>query len=260
MTRRLKNMVLLDALRDMDAGVAPTAWQASRLPDAWRRAAQVIHDGIDTDTVRPDARASFRHPALPGVLSAADQVVTFVCRSLEPYRGFHAFMRAVPGLLERLPGARVVIVSAEGWLWPRRRGRTWKQIVMAESAAGWTWGACTSLAGGYPDYLRLRCRRPRVPDLPGRGCLEAMAAGATDRQRTINRGVHRARVNRHLVDFFDAENLVAAVAETIENRKAYAELQERARQTVVERCDAKEVCLPSGRPAGARHRRAVVWR
>jgi hypothetical protein len=41
-------------------------------------------------------------------------VITFVNRNLEPMRGYHQFMRALPEILQRRPQARVVIVEPMG--------------------------------------------------------------------------------------------------------------------------------------------------
>lgn len=41
-----------------------------------------------------------------------DEVVTYVARELEPYRGYHSFMRALPQLMELRPAAQVVVVAA----------------------------------------------------------------------------------------------------------------------------------------------------
>ena len=72
------------------------------LDAAYRR----LHEGVDTNLVRPDPHAAFRLES-GEVLSAEDEVVTYVARNLEPYRGFHIFMRALPQLLKRRKHARV---------------------------------------------------------------------------------------------------------------------------------------------------------
>ena len=47
------------------------------------------------------------------MLTARDEVITYVARNLEPYRGFHIFMRALPEILRRRPRAHVIIVGGD---------------------------------------------------------------------------------------------------------------------------------------------------
>ena len=100
-----------------DAGVAPTHWQRDTHPAWFRERIEVIHDGIDTVALQP-------HPAPPPlkltipadaecgivasevVLRPGDEIVTFVNRNLEPYRGYHVFMRALPPFCAASPGCR----------------------------------------------------------------------------------------------------------------------------------------------------------
>ena len=56
---------------------------------------RVIHDGIDVEALQPDPAAKFKLPD-GRELSREDEVLTYVSRNLEPYRGFHFFMRALP--------------------------------------------------------------------------------------------------------------------------------------------------------------------
>ena len=44
-------------------------------------------------------------------LRPGDEVLTFVARNLEPYRGFPTFMRALPALQRAHPDVRVLIVG-----------------------------------------------------------------------------------------------------------------------------------------------------
>ncbi|WP_081104878.1 glycosyltransferase [Stutzerimonas stutzeri] len=46
-------------------------------------------------------------------LRAGDPVVTYGARNLEPYRGFHQFMRALPRLLAAHPTCQVVVVGGD---------------------------------------------------------------------------------------------------------------------------------------------------
>ena len=107
-----KNASTLIALAECDVGLSPTHWQKSTYPTVFQDKIHVVHEGVDTTWIRPDPTAKFK---LPGgrYLSRADEVVTFAARSLEPMRGFHKFLSAVPEILERRPRAEIVIVGGE---------------------------------------------------------------------------------------------------------------------------------------------------
>ena len=60
-----------------------------------------MHEGIDTTAVRADAAAVLEVDGI--TLTRADEVITYAARNLEPYRGFHVFMRALPVILKRRP-------------------------------------------------------------------------------------------------------------------------------------------------------------
>ncbi|QOK93762.1 glycosyltransferase (plasmid) [Ralstonia pseudosolanacearum] len=97
----------------MDAGISPTHWQLQCFPEPYQNKIHVIHDGIDTKKVRPDSSAELQLPT-GRILTVADEVITFVNRNLEPSRGFHIFMRALPELLATRPNAQVVIIGGDG--------------------------------------------------------------------------------------------------------------------------------------------------
>jgi glycosyltransferase involved in cell wall biosynthesis len=62
--------------------------------------------------LRPNPNATFTLPD-GKTLDRQTKVITFVSRQLEPYRGFHTFMRALPELQRRLPDTQFVIVGAD---------------------------------------------------------------------------------------------------------------------------------------------------
>jgi hypothetical protein len=96
----------------------------------------VVHDGIDTQAVAPDRNARMVLDGV-GTLSRADEVITFVARNLEPYRGYHVFMRALPALLRQRPQARVLIVGANGTSYGASpsSGTTWQALFAGEARA-----------------------------------------------------------------------------------------------------------------------------
>ncbi len=108
----LKNINNLLHFEQADAGISPTHWQASTFPSRFRERISVIHDGVDTTQIRPNPGVRIRfNPDL--TLSRDDEVITFVNRNLEPYRGYHVFMRTLPEILRRPPRAQVVIVGRD---------------------------------------------------------------------------------------------------------------------------------------------------
>ena len=130
---RLKNLNNLLHFEVADAGISPTHWQASTFPEPYRSRITVVHDGIDTETVAPNPNVSL---TLNGniTLTKADEVITFVNRNLEPYRGHHIFMRALPEILKRRPKARALIVGGDDVSYGARppEGQKWKDIFLNE--------------------------------------------------------------------------------------------------------------------------------
>lgn len=100
-------------LENCDIAISPTHWQKSQFPKNYHHKIHVAHEGVPTEAFRQDLNASL---VLPNgkELKKGDKVITYVGRSLEPYRGFHTFMRALPELIQRHPGCEVVIVEGDG--------------------------------------------------------------------------------------------------------------------------------------------------
>jgi hypothetical protein len=90
-----RSAYLAQALAHADRGISPTEWQASAHPPVLRRQIDVLFDGVDCDRLAPNPAAAFTLPD-GRVLRPGDEVLTFVNRNLEPYRGYHIFMRACP--------------------------------------------------------------------------------------------------------------------------------------------------------------------
>jgi glycosyltransferase involved in cell wall biosynthesis len=115
-TRNALNLLGLDAV---DWGQSPTEWQRSQYPKRYRDRITVVHEGVDTSLVRPDPTARLWLGS-GRCLSRTDEIVTYSARDLEPYRGFHVFMRSLPRVLERRPAAQVLIVGNDGVSYGRR--------------------------------------------------------------------------------------------------------------------------------------------
>jgi glycosyltransferase involved in cell wall biosynthesis len=131
---RAKNAVNLLALNLGAAGQTPTRWQLSTYP-AWARPfITLLPEGVNLDVCKPQPQARRRNLKLGDtVIRPNEKLVTYVARDLEPYRGFHVMMRAVPHLLRARKDVRVVMVGADGISYgsPPAEG-TWRQKMLAE--------------------------------------------------------------------------------------------------------------------------------
>jgi glycosyltransferase involved in cell wall biosynthesis len=249
---RAKNAHLLMALADMDRGLSPTDFQRSTVPEAYRNRISVIFEGIDTVAVRPDPAASVT--AKGRVLRAGDEVVTFINRNLEPYRGYHIFMRALPEILRRRPNAVALIVGGDGISYGAAApdGKTWKQIFFDEVKDRLDLDR-VFFPGRLPyaDYLKvLQVSACHVyltyPFVLGWSCIEAMAAGCLvvgSATPPVAEAIEHGK-NGLLVDFFDTAALAETVVECLAHPAPHAHLRKAARETALERHDLASVCLP----------------
>ncbi|WP_131114088.1 glycosyltransferase [Lichenihabitans psoromatis] len=128
-----KNASTLLALAEADLGISPTAWQRSTYPLELQSKIKVCHEGVDTKLIKPNAAASLQLPS-GRILTKADRIVTYVARSLEPHRGFHIFMRALPQILSQNPEAQIVVIGDNGVSYgvDPGNGSTWKDAMLAE--------------------------------------------------------------------------------------------------------------------------------
>ncbi|MFM7783031.1 MAG: glycosyltransferase [Gammaproteobacteria bacterium] len=250
---RIRNSTQLHALSEANAGISPTAWQRSTYPEREKPRIHVIHEGLDLDVVRPDPAARFRLPD-GRVLGPDEQVVTFVSRQLEPYRGFHVFMRALPELQRRLPRAQFVIVGSDGVSYgtpPPKPHACYREMLLAEVGPQLD-AARTHFVGrlAYGDYLALmQLSRLHIylsyPFVLSWSMLEAMACGAPvlgsatpPVQEMIRDGE-----NGWLFDFFDREALVAKAVEILASDTQA--VRAAARAMVESRFSFREHSLPA---------------
>ena len=253
---RLKNLNNLLHFDVADAAISPTHWQASTFPEPFRSKITVVHDGIDTEAVAPNPAVSL---TLNGniKLTRADEVITFVNRNLEPYRGYHIFMRALPELLKRRPQARVLIVGADDVSYGARpaEGKKWKDIFASEvrpqiSDADW---ARVHFLGHIPyqhfiPLLQLSTVHVYLtyPFVLSWSLLEAMSVGcaivASDTQ-PLREAIRHDDTGR-LVNFFDVPGLANDVCALLDDPVARQRLGANARAFAQATYDLKTVCLP----------------
>lgn len=250
---RTKNSVNLLGLDAADWGQAPTIWQQSGYPAEYQKKISVIHEGIDTDALRPDPAATFEIE--PGLVVSRDQeIITYVSRNLEPYRGFHVMMRALPELLRRRPNARVVFVGGEEVSYGRRLpdGQSYRAWLTAQIDGKYDASRVHFLGKiPYRRYLNLlQVSSAHVyltyPFVLSWSMLEAMSLGClvVGSDTAPVREVIRDGDNGLLVDFFSTAKIVDRVEEVLEHPDRMQAIRDRARQSIVDRYDLRRVCLP----------------
>jgi glycosyltransferase involved in cell wall biosynthesis len=92
---RVKNTPILTDLYSCDRGLSPTNWQRQQFPKEYHSKLTVIHDGVDTNYFVPKPGAKLVLPRINLDLSHVEELVTYVGRGMEPYRGFPQFMETV---------------------------------------------------------------------------------------------------------------------------------------------------------------------
>lgn len=245
---RMKNVTNLMSLEQADWGICPTVWQWSVHPKDLQHKLSVMHDGIDTDLCRPDANALFTlrngKRFKPG-----DEVMTYVARNFEPYRGFSTFMKAAAILLRERPNLHIIAVGADEVSYGKRapEGKTYRQILSEQVTlpaermhfiGTLPYGELLTLMQVSAAHLYLT-----YPFVLSWSMLEAMACGvalvASDTKPV--REVVTHGVNGLLADFFSPEDVAQKISQLLDAKDRNAAMRAAARATVVERFDLKKL-------------------
>jgi glycosyltransferase involved in cell wall biosynthesis len=252
---RARNSTMALALLDADQGISPTGWQAGFFPPALRGKIAIIHEGINTDLMHPSPTATVGLDRAGLRMRPGDELVTFVARDLEPHRGYHIFMRALPRILGQRPNAQVVIVGGDkvsyGMVAPG--GKSWKEIFFDEVRGQIDVGR-VHFVGRVPHRVLLELLQVSAahvyltyPFVLSWSMLEAMAAGALvigSRTAPVEEVITHG-YNGVLCDFFDTKGIADAVVDVLAHPDDYRSLREAGRRTIVERFDLQRVCLPA---------------
>jgi glycosyltransferase involved in cell wall biosynthesis len=246
------NMPLVSAMNAADWAIAPTRWQRARFPDWFQPRISLVHEGIDTEDCRPDPEARF---ALPDgtVLRPGDEVISYVARNLEPYRGFPTFMRDLPAVLEARPNARVVVVGGDGVSYGRapEGAANWREAMLAE--VGPLDPARVHFLGRIPHpdlHALFRVATAHVyltvPFVLSWSVLEAMACGAliVGSDTPPVREVIEDGRNGLISSLYDPAPLSRHLIDILADPARFARMREAGRRTIIRHYDLKRVCLP----------------
>lgn len=238
---RVKNAPILLDLYTCDRGLSPTNWQKFQFPKEFHSKISVLHDGVDTEYFKPDPGAKLVLPNLD--LSGVDEIVTYVARGMEPYRGFPQFIEAIAYVQERRPNCHVVIVGSDRVCYGKSLpdGSSYKDLMLKKVPLDRTRVHFTGSLP-YGQYLQviqassvhIYLTRPFVLSW---SMIEAMSTGClivgSDTAPVTE--LIRDGENGLLVDFFSPKNIADRIDEVLEHPTRMAQIRALARQTVLER-------------------------
>lgn len=269
--QRMKSANTLLNLQSMDWGYTPTEFQWKTMPSAYRERISVIHDGINTERLKPDATSTVE---LPGgrCLRHGEPLLTFVNRTFEPYRGVHRLLHALPELQRLHPDLQVLLIGKDSpdvsYGKKRSDGQGWLACLRQELGHRLDWSRIHAPGPvPYPQFIRaMQMSMVHVylsyPFVLSWSMLEAMACGAlvVGSATAPVQEVIQHEHNGLLVGFHDTEGLINTVSHAITQTASLEPLRINARKTIetnyrLEDCIKQQLALVDGLSTGALNRR-----
>ncbi len=242
---KAKNAVMALAYAEADAIVAPTRFQAGALPEAFRAKTRVIHEGVDTDLIRPVPPEPFAIDE-SRTITPGTPVITHVNNHMEPLRGLHILARALPRVLAEVPQAQVLLIGdarKQAYGGSPADGRTWQEVCFEGVAYD---PERVHFLGRVPHERMLAALRLGTahvyytyPFVLSWSLTEAMASGCYvigSDTPPLHDAIEDGR-NGRLLPFFDVDALAQALIAACREPAATAPLRAAARATAVERFD-----------------------
>lgn len=251
---QVRNVVNRMAFAETDWGHTATTWQRSLFPAAMQARITSLHEGVDTERAKPDPKAWIRLAREDVTLTRKNEVISYVSRNLEPYRGFHIFMRSLPEILRRRPKAHVLIVGGDDLSYsdPPPYGGTFRQMLLHELGDNLDITRVHFLGQvSYDTYLNvLQVSSVHVyltyPFVLSWSLIEAMSAGCVvigSATPPVLEVLHD-RQNGLAVDFFSTEQISERVDEVLDDPGRFKGMRAAARATAIRDFDTRTVILP----------------
>lgn len=238
---RIKNTPILVDLYSCDWGISPTYWQRSQFPKEFLSKISVLHDGVDTEYFKPNPGAKL---ILPNVdLSEVDEIVTYVARGMEPYRGFPEFIESIAYLQERRPNCHVVIVGSDRVCYGKALpdGETYKNYMLKKVPLDLS---RVHFVGSLPYGLYLKVIQASQvhvyltrPFVLSWSMIESMSTGCLvlGSDTAPVKEVIQDGENGLLADFFSPKQIADRISEVLDHPTRMAQLRQKARETALER-------------------------
>ncbi|WGV27863.1 glycosyltransferase family 4 protein [Halotia branconii] len=238
---RTKNAPILIDLYTCDRGLSPTNWQRAQFPSEFHQKISVLHDGVDTDYFKPQPGAKLVLPNLD--LSGVDEIVTYVARGMEPYRGFPQFIETLAYVQERRPNCHVVIVGSERVCYGKSlpNNLTYKDLMLKKVPLDLSRVHFTGSLP-YGQYLQvIQASSVHVyltrPFVLSWSMIEAMATGCLvlgSDTAPVTEVIEDGK-NGLLVDFFSPRKIADRIDEVFNHPTRMTEIRANARKTALER-------------------------
>ena len=246
---RIKNAPILIDLYSCDRGLSPTNWQRQQFPAEYRSKITVNHEGIDTNYFKPQPGTKLVLPRINLDLSGVEEIITYVARGMEPYRGFPEFIETVALIQQKRPNCHVVVVGEDRVAYGKQLpdNQTYKQLMLEKVPLDLARIHFTGLLP-YGEYLQvlqassvhIYLTRPFVLswsmlEALSTGCL-IVASNTAPVTEVIEDGI-----NGLLVDFFSPEKICSRVEEVIDSPEKMSSIREKARETILQKYDLAEL-------------------
>lgn len=249
MSIRMRNSHHLINLDLCDAGYCATEWQRSQFPAEYLPKLAAIHDGIDTQFCSPAAETKLVLDDVKLDLSDCREIITYVSRGFEAYRGFPQFMDALRLVLARRPHAHVVLVGSDRVCYGDNpaNGKNYRQMELDKGGFD-TKRVHFVGVRNRADYQKiLRASNLHVyltrPFVLSWSMLEAMSFGCplvASATPPVEEVVIHGE-NGLLADFLSPSDIADKMETMLADRDLAARLGKAARQTVVERYDVNKM-------------------
>tara|TARA_B110000444_G_C18786791_1_gene570351 strand:+ start:96 stop:1346 length:1251 start_codon:yes stop_codon:yes gene_type:complete len=248
-----RNAPFLASYSTSDFLVCPTEYQKSLVPSPIREGIEVIHDGIDTDTLKPNDEVTITINKRK--FNKDDEIVTYISRSLDPYRGFHIFMRSLPEVMGNNPNANIFIVGGKethGYGAPLKEGN-FKDFFLDEIKDKIDMSRIFFLDFlEYSSYIRvLQISTVHIyltyPFVLSWSMLEAMSCEALIIGSKTDPVTEVITDNKTglLIDFFDISGLSKKITKVLKNKDNFIKIRKNARKKIIQDYDLKNTCLPA---------------
>jgi glycosyltransferase involved in cell wall biosynthesis len=235
-----------------DKMITPTHFQRNTFPSIFKKNIDVIQEGIDTNLLKPKKDSALKINNI--TLTDKSKVVLFVSRTLEPYRGYHSFIRSIPGILDKHPDAYILLIGGDdgGYGASPETGTTHRENFFNEIKDKVDTSRIFFL--GYVDYeILVTCFNVSsvhvyltYPFVLSWSMLESMSCGSLI--LGSNTGpvteVIKDNINGLLVDFFDYDAISKKINNILEKPEDYLNIRAKARETIIKEYDLWSVCIP----------------